>query len=99
MTNASEHGIWALVGAREFFLPFEDFPWFLEAPVRQVLSVTAPDPTYLRWPDLDVDLAVESIEFPDRFPLIARTVVAGKPRKGRGGKTGARVRRVSRPRR
>jgi hypothetical protein len=27
---------------------------------------------HLYWPDLDVDLAVESIEHPERFPLASR---------------------------
>ena len=26
----------------------------------------------LYWPDLDVDLAVESIEHPERFPLVSK---------------------------
>jgi hypothetical protein len=29
-------------------------------------------PGHLYWPDLDVDLAVESIFHPDRFPLVSR---------------------------
>jgi hypothetical protein len=28
---------------------------------------------HLHWPDLDIDLAVESIEHPERFPLIAKS--------------------------
>jgi len=29
-------------------------------------------PHHLHWPDLDVDLAVESIEHPERFPLVSQ---------------------------
>ncbi len=29
------------------------------------------DHSHLYWPGLDVDLAIESIEFPDRFPLVS----------------------------
>ena len=28
VTNISTHGIWLLVGKRELFLSYEDFPWF-----------------------------------------------------------------------
>lgn len=29
-------------------------------------------PGHFYWPDLDVDLGIETIEDPDRFPLVAR---------------------------
>jgi hypothetical protein len=73
VTNVSQHGFWVLVGGRELFLPFKKFPWFKDAPVAQLLNVALPHPTHIYWPDLDVDLSVESIEFPERFPLVSRT--------------------------
>ncbi len=72
VTNVSQHGFWVLVVGHEFFLPFKKFPWFKEASVAQLLNVELPHPTHLYWPDLDVDLSVESIEFPERFPLVSR---------------------------
>src|SRR5437867_7718475 len=72
-TNESRHGFWVLVGGRELFLPFKQFPWFKDAPVAQLLNVALPHPTHVYWPDLDVDLSIESIEFPERFPLVSRT--------------------------
>jgi hypothetical protein len=53
-------------------MPFKLFPWFKDAPVAHVVNVELPHPTHLYWPDLDVDLSVESIEFPERFPLLSR---------------------------
>jgi hypothetical protein len=58
---------------RELFVPFKKFPWFQDARIREIMLVERPSPHHLRWPDLDIDLAVESIEFPDRFPLVSRT--------------------------
>ena len=69
VTNISQHGFWLLVDDRELFLPFEGFPWFKQAPVEAILRVQRPTPGHLHWPDLDVDLAVDSIEHPDRYPL------------------------------
>jgi len=37
------------------------------------LNVELPHPHHLYWPDLDVDLAVESIEHPERFPLLSKS--------------------------
>lgn len=71
VTHISRHGFWLLLEDRELFLPFTDFPWFRDAPVSAILNVEWPQPHHLYWPDLDVDLAVESIEHPDRYPLVS----------------------------
>jgi hypothetical protein len=54
------------------FVPFKDFPWFQDASVRQIANVQLPSPHHLYWPDLDIDLAVESIEHPEKYPLVSR---------------------------
>lgn len=72
VTNINKHGIWLLASDREMFMSYEDFPWFKDVPVRKILNVEQPSPGHFYWPDLDVDLGVESIEHPDRFPLKAR---------------------------
>lgn len=69
VTNISKHGFWLLLDSRELFLSFDQFPWFREATVDAILNLERPAPQHLRWSDLDVDLAVESIEHPDRYPL------------------------------
>ena len=72
LTNISRHGFWLLLDGRELFLGFEDFPWFKSAAVDAILEVERPQPTHLRWPKLDVDLTVDSIEHPERYPLEAK---------------------------
>jgi hypothetical protein len=69
VTNISAHGFWLLLGAEELFLPFEQFPWFRDATVRQITRVELPSGDHLYWPELDIDLAVESIRHPEKFPL------------------------------
>jgi hypothetical protein len=71
VTNISNHGLWLLIGDKESFLPFEDFPWFKKASVSAILNVEMLSADHLYWPDLDVDLSVESIEHPERFPLVS----------------------------
>ena len=73
VTHISQHGLWLFLENREFFLSFDQFPWFRNAPVSAIVNVQLPQVHHLYWPDLDVDLAVESIEHPERFPLIADT--------------------------
>ena len=68
VTNISTHGFWILIDGRELFLPFETFPWFRSAAVDAITRVERPQPHHLYWPDLDVDLSVDSIEYPERYP-------------------------------
>lgn len=72
VTNISKHGFWLLLENEELFLPFSEFPWFRDVPVGKILHVELPSSGHLYWPDLDVDLAVESIRHPERFPLVSR---------------------------
>lgn len=72
ITNISKHGFWVLLGDRELFVPFEEFPWFKAASIAEILNVEWPQPHHLYWPALDIDLAVESIEHPERFPLVSK---------------------------
>lgn len=72
VSNISTHGFWLLLDGEELFLPFEKFPWFREATVAALTNVERPAPNRLRWPDLDIDLAVASIRDPESFPLVSR---------------------------
>jgi hypothetical protein len=72
VTQISKHGFWLLLGKKELFLPFSEFPWFKKASVSAMLKVQLLHPGHLYWPDLDVDLAVDSIEHPEKFPLVAK---------------------------
>ena len=72
VTNVSVHGFWMLVRDRELFLPFAQFPWFKDASIGHLVNVELPQPHHLYWPDLDVDLHIDSIEHPERYPLVSR---------------------------
>ncbi len=72
VTNVSPHGFWLFIGEREYFLPFQEFPWFRDATIGAIVNVRLPSAHHLYWPDLDVDLAVESIEHPEKYPLVSR---------------------------
>src|SRR5712691_11934375 len=72
VTNVSTHGFWLFSGERELFVAFRDFPWFKKASIQAITQVELPSPHHLYWPELDVDLAVESIEHPEKYPLVSR---------------------------
>lgn len=71
--NISKHGIWMLVKSEEFFLPYDKFPWFKRATVEQINNVELLHGMHLHWVDLDVDLEIDSLKHPEKYPLIAKT--------------------------
>ena len=72
ITHISSRGVWLLVEGVEYFMPYEEFPWFKDQPVKAIIHVEQPAPGHLYWPDMDVDLSVASIENPGRFELVAK---------------------------
>lgn len=70
--NFSRHGFWLWRQEQEVFLPFEQFPWFRDAPVGKLLNVELVSPRHFHWPELDINLSVESVFHPERFPLVSR---------------------------
>src|SRR5216683_3388116 len=72
VTNVSSHGFWLLIGGKERFLAFEHFPWFRDASIKALTNVELPSAHHLYWPELDVDIAVESIDHPEHFPLVSK---------------------------
>ena len=72
VTNVSKHCFWLLLGEEELAVPFNEFPWFKKATIEQLSDVQRPTEEHLYWPQLDVDLSVESIRNPESFPLISK---------------------------
>ena len=68
----SRRGLWLLVGDTEYYLPYDQFPCFAEAPVRDAYEVELLHDTHLYWPELDIDLDLDSLRRPDDYPLIYR---------------------------
>ncbi len=73
ITNIDAHGFRLYVQNKEYFLPFEEYPWFKNATVRQILNVQLLRGCHLRWPDLDVDLELACLTSPDKYPLKYRS--------------------------
>jgi hypothetical protein len=67
--NISKQGIWIFVHDQEFFIPFNKFPWFLKATIQQIYNLEFFHGKHLHWPDLDVDIDLESLKSPDSYPL------------------------------
>lgn len=70
MINAE--GIMLSVLGRDYFLSYNRIPWMQDAPIRSVLNVKMSGPEAIEWPELDVDLEIDSLIHPERYPLVIK---------------------------
>ena len=54
-------------------MSYDNFPWFKSQQIGSVINVEEQSPGHFYWPDIDVDLTLEIIRYPERFPLQAKT--------------------------
>ncbi len=65
-------GIMITVGGQDFFLSYNRIPWMREASIKDVLNVQMCGDEAIEWPALDVDLEIESLRYPERYPLLIK---------------------------
>ncbi|MCH8068157.1 MAG: DUF2442 domain-containing protein [Candidatus Marinimicrobia bacterium] len=70
VSNISKHGFWLFVNEKEYFLPYDEYPWFKDAKVSDILNVTLLHKFHLYWGKLDIDLEVSSLDNLNHYPLI-----------------------------
>lgn len=78
VTRVSTHEVQLLLGDQELWLPFAEFPWLKHATIEELRNVERPRPGHLYWPQLDVDLSIESIRHSERFPLASKTAAVSE---------------------
>ncbi len=73
ISGVTKHGFWLFIDREkeELFISFAEFPWFKKATVENLFCVERPLPHHLYWSKLDIDLHVDSIRHPEKFPLIS----------------------------
>jgi hypothetical protein len=73
--NITPFGIWLFVKAKEYFLSYKDYPFFKDQPLHAIQKVQLLHGYHLYWPDLDVDLEIDVLEHPERYPLTSSTEI------------------------
>lgn len=79
--NVSPKGLWMNVLGQEYFLPYDQHPWFKEATVKELYHFEFLNKSLLHWPDLDVDLALDSLQHPEKYPLMSHKLRKASQRK------------------
>ena len=70
MINAQ--GIMLSVCGNDYFLSYNRIPWMRDASIKSVLNVKMSGRNAIEWPDLNVDLEIDSLKHPERYPLIIK---------------------------
>jgi len=72
--NITPFGLWLFVKEREYFLSYKDYPYFKDQTLRAIQNVHLLHGYHLYWPELDVDLEIDNLEHPEKYPLRFKTV-------------------------
>jgi hypothetical protein len=62
-------GIWMLVKGKEYFLNYEKFPYFKNQKRETIRDVILIHEKHIYFPRLDVDLEIDNLENPEKYPL------------------------------
>lgn len=68
----NDKGIMISVQGQDYFLSYNRVPWMRDATISDVLNVRMSGKNAIEWPKLDVDLEVDSLKHPERYPLIIK---------------------------
>ena len=70
MINAQ--GMMLSVLGQDYFVSYNRVPWLRDARVSSALNVRMAGPNAIEWPELDIDLEIESLKHPERYPLVMK---------------------------
>ena len=87
--NITPLGIWLFVKDKEYFLSYKDYPYFKDQTIGSILNVELIHGFHLYWPDLDVDLELDNLENPEKYPLKSKTEIVKENKSKNLYKTGS----------
>jgi len=73
------------VNKKEYFLSYKTFPYFKGQKARAIQHVKLLHRYHLYWPELDIDLEIDNIESPGKYPL------KSNPKRHLTGRSGERI--------
>lgn len=68
----NDKGIMLSVKGNDYFISYNRIPWMKNACISDALDVQMSGRNAIEWPKLDVDLEIESLKHPERYPLIMK---------------------------
>ena len=71
ITSIEQDGFWLLTEEGEFFVPFARYPAFQKAKVEQIFNFEQDNDAFY-WSELDIDIELDALKNPEKYPLIFR---------------------------
>lgn len=68
----NSQGIMLSVLGNDYFVSYNRVPWLRNARISSALNVRMAGRNAIEWPDLDVDIEIESLKHPERYPLVMK---------------------------
>ena len=79
--NITPFGIWVFVKDKEYFLSYKEFPCFKNKTLNAIQNVQLLHGYHLYWPELDIDLEIDNLENPAKYPLKSKITKKSSPRR------------------
>jgi hypothetical protein len=67
--NITPFGIWLYLKSKEYFLSYQDYPYFQDQTLSSIQNVQLVHESHLYWPELDMDLEIDNLDNPEKYPL------------------------------
>jgi len=87
--NITPFGIWIFAKEKEYFLSYKDYPYFKEQTLNSIQNVQLLHGYHLYWPELDVDLEIDNLENPGKYPLKSKIIKKHLSSKSMGSRIAA----------
>lgn len=68
----NDKGLMISVQGQDYFLSYNRIPWMRDASIADALNVQMSGRNAIEWPNLDIDLEIDSLKHPERYPLIMK---------------------------
>ena len=68
----NDKGLMISVQGQDYFLSYNRIPWMRNASIADALNVQMSGRNAIEWPNLDVDLEIEGLKHPERYPLLIK---------------------------
>ncbi len=67
--NITPFGIWLFIKGNEYFLNYQDYPYFKDHTLSSIQNVQFLHESHLYWPELDIDLEIDNLDNPGKYTL------------------------------
>lgn len=65
-------GMMLSVDGQDYFVSYNRVPWLRNATIGSALNVRKCGDWAIEWPDLDIDLEIDCLKHPERYPLVMK---------------------------